>query len=204
MVTWYGLVMHHWPRLIAIVVTGIVAAAVGAVILRTDPVYTETAAVLFTFPSRNPVETYSWRADSLIATGSIVSQVVMGPQISARIRKAGGTASYHLAMVNLYNDDYPEYGYPEALLTVSSASAASTHHTFVIARRMLAAVLASSQRQAGARPGRRIAASVTGDSGPVAESGSRKGALAGLLLLALVGGGTAWNLMSPNGSHRRG
>jgi hypothetical protein len=195
--------MHRLARITVITLAGIVAATAGLAILRSRPVYTETATVIFTLPSTSPVETYGGQVNSLIATGSVVSQVVMGPQIAAHIKKAGGVASYDLAMVNLYNDDYPDFGYPEASLTVSSASAASTHQTFLIARRMLRLVLAGRQRQAGARPRRRIAASVIGDTGPVAEAGSRKRAMAGLVLLALVGGGAAWNLMRPAGIHHR-
>lgn len=203
-VTWYGLVMRRWPRIIAIIVVGIAAGVTALPIVRARPDYTETAAVIFTFPSRSPVETYSWQEGSLITTGSLISQIVMGPQVASRIAAAGGTASYHLAMVNLYNEDYPEYGYPEALLTVSSHSAQDTRKTFLITSRTLASLLSGRQKQAGARPAQRITDSVTGDSGPLAESGSRKRALAALLVLALVCAGTAWNFLSPGGSHRLG
>src|ERR1700691_4758719 len=106
--------MHRLARITVITLAGIVAATAGLAILRSRPVYTETAIVIFTLPSTSPVETYGGQVNSLIATGSVVSQVVMGPQIAARIKKAGGVASYDLAMVNLYNDDYPDFGYPEA------------------------------------------------------------------------------------------
>jgi hypothetical protein len=195
--------MHRRPHLIAVVLVGIAAAITGAIIQRSAPVYTESATVLFALPARSAAATYSWHAGSLIATGAVISQVVMSPRVRSQIEKAGGTARYNLALVNLYNEDYPDYGYPEALLTASSSSASNTHQTFLIARKKLVLLLARRQRMAGARPGDEIVARLTDDSGPVAEAGSLKRSLAALALLALVCGCTLWNALSPAGIHRR-
>ncbi len=137
---------------------------------------------------------YTWQAQSLISTGSVVSQIVMSPQIEREVARAGGTAPYSLTLVNLYNQDYPDYSYPEATLSANSPSRASTHRTYLIAKRTLINVLASWQARAGAPRHHRIMAQVTDDSGPVARTGSPKRALGGLVLLALVAAGTCWSL----------
>ncbi len=184
-------------RVIAVILIGILAATAGGVIALTRPIYTESATVIFALPRQySPAASYTWQAQSLISTGSVVSQVVMSPEIASRIRTAGGTASYKLALVNLYNQDYPDYSYPEATLTVTSQSAVSTRHTFLISKKILTDVLADRQGQAGAPVGDRIVANVTDDSGPKAEVGSLKRSLAGLVLLTLVCGSTAWSILS--------
>jgi hypothetical protein len=183
-------------RIVAVVLIGILTAMAGGAIATARPIYAESATVIFALPRQySPASSYTWQAQSLIATGSAISQVLMGPQVASRIRAAGGTASYDLALVNLYNQDYPDYEYPEAQLTVSSLSAINTHHTFLIAKRVLTEVLAQWQGRAGAPAADRIVADVTDESGPEAEIGSRKRSLAGLVLLALVCGGTAWSIL---------
>jgi len=154
---------------------------------RTRPVYVESATVLFALPASNGYSAlYTWQGQSLIATGSVMSQIFMSPQIMSHIRKAGGTASYDLELVNLYNQDYPDYSYPEATLTAYSPRAANTRLTYLIALRTLTGLLARRQVQAGAPPGDRIVIRVADNVGPVAESGSRPRSVFGLLLLAMV------------------
>ncbi|HET7018376.1 MAG TPA: hypothetical protein VFI65_30940 [Streptosporangiaceae bacterium] len=118
----------------------------------------------------------------------------MSTQVEREVARAGGSAHYNLTLINLYNQDYPNYGYPEATLSVSSPDAASTHRTYLIAKRTLIKVLATSQSRAGAPPHRRIVAQVINDSSPLPRSGSRLRALGGLLLLALVAAGTCWSV----------
>jgi hypothetical protein len=130
----------------------------------------------------------------LISTGSVISQIVTSPQIEHQVERAGGTAAYNLALVNLYNQDYPDYGYPEATLSVHSSDPVSTHRTYLIVKRTLIETLTSRQEQAGAPPGHRIVAQVANDSGPIPRTGSRKRALGGLLLLGLVAASTGWSL----------
>ena len=185
------------PRIIAVVMIGLLAAAAGRAITQAGPIYTESATVIFALPRQySPAASYTWQAQSLISTGSVISRVLMGPEVAKAIRASGGIASYNIALVNISNQDYPDYDYPEAMLTVSSLSAARTRTTFVIAKRTLTTVLANWQRQAGAPAADRILANVTDDSGSKAEVGSTKRSLAGLMLLALVCGGTAWSILS--------
>jgi hypothetical protein len=159
------------------------------------PDYVESATVLFTVPAANSSATgYTWQAEALISTGSVISQIVMSPQIEHKVAQAGGTAAYSLTLVNLYNQDYPDFGFPEATLSVHSPDPVSTHRTYLIAKRTLIETLASQQKQAGAPRGDRIVVQVANDSGPLPRTGSPKRALGGLLLLGLVAGGAGWSL----------
>jgi hypothetical protein len=192
-----SLTARDWRPAIAVVLIGILAATTGGAIVMARPAYAESATVIFALPRQySPVASYTWQAQSLISTSFAISQVLTGPQVASRIRAAGGTGSYDLALVNLYNQDYPDYDYPEALLTVSSVSAVSTRRTFLIVKKVLTEVLSDWQRQAGAPAADRIVANVTDDSGPKAEVGSLKRSLAGLVLLALVCGSTALSMIS--------
>jgi hypothetical protein len=110
----------------------------------------------------------------------------MSPQAQIQIRAAHGVAGYDLALINIYNQDYPDYSYPEATLTTSSPDAAETHRTFTIAARILAQILAKRQKRTGVPSSRRISARIIGDSLPVAQTGSHKRVFAGLALLAMV------------------
>jgi hypothetical protein len=194
----------------AVTLVAILTVVAGASIASDRPVYVESAIVLFAPP---PLYTsavaYTWQEQSLIATGAVISQVIMGPQIADQTRAAGGRAAYDLSLINLYNDDYPDYSYPEALLTVSSPAEETTRDTYLVAKRMINEVLAKRQERAGSHAGDLIVASFTDNTGPVAETGSPKRSLAGLLLLALVCGGTAWStlgrmrLVSRHSRHRR-
>ena len=184
-----------WSRITVLTLTVAITAGVGLHIERSRPNYVESATVLFTVPAANSSTTvYTWQAGALISTGSVISQIVMSPQIEHKVARAGGTAAYSLTLVNLYNQDYPDYGYPEATLSVHSPDQVSTHRTYLIAKRMLIEILASRQRQARVPRGHRIVAQVANDSGPIPRTGSRKRALGGLLLLGLVAASTGWSL----------
>jgi hypothetical protein len=181
------------------VVLCIVAVAIIASyrIHRDRPVYVENASVLFT----NPVLTaypraYSWLAASEIAAANAASQAVMGPRSAARIRAAGGTGSYLVQLINLYNLDYPDFSYPEASLSVSSPDPALTRRTFILVAQMLNGILADLQKRAGVAADHRIVGRIIGNSGLLAESGSRKRAYVGLILLAAVASAAAWDAIS--------
>jgi hypothetical protein len=171
---------------------------------RSGPNYVESATVLFTMSATNSSTTvYTWQAAALISTGSVISQIIMSPQIKRKVALAGGSAAYSLTLVNLYNQDYPDYGYPEATLSVHSPDPASTHRTYLIAKRTLIETLASRQWQVGVPRGQRIVAEIANDSGPIPQTGSRKRALGGLLLLGLIAAGTGWSLTGRRGRSGR-
>jgi hypothetical protein len=183
-------------RLAAVVVAIVLAAGVGYDIKSAPPTYLESATVIFTLPKFWASSyTYSWLAPSVITSGEAMTQILTSPQSQHRIREAGGTADYNLVLINLYNEDHPNYSRPLATLTAASPSAADAHRTFTAAARLLGHLLAVQQAQAGVAPRNRISAQIIGDTGPIAAAGSPKRTLAGLALLAVVGVSLLWGFL---------
>lgn len=163
-------------------------AAVGAYeIVSTQPTYVESATVEFSLPkSQTAPNAYYLFAPSLITSGEAITQMLTSPSAQRRIRESGGTADVNLALVNLYNEQYPDYGEPLATLTASSSAAANSHRTFMAAARLLDQLLAVRQAQAGVPARDRISAQMIGNTAPTVQSGSRKRAFAGLMLLVVI------------------
>jgi hypothetical protein len=183
-------------RLAAVVVVLVLAAGVGYDIKSAPPTYLESATVIFTMPKFWAAPyTYSWLAPSVIASGEAMTQILMSPQSQHRIREAGGTARYDLVLINLYNEDHPNYSRPLASLTAGSPSAADAHRTFIAAARLLRHLLAARQAQAGVAPRNRISAQIIGDTGPIVQAGSPKRAFAGLALVAVVAVSMLWGFL---------
>jgi hypothetical protein len=154
-------------------------------IARAPETYLESALVVLgarnTSLTDNP---YSTVGASLITSSAVMTESVMSPQSRARVREAGGTTDFSLALVNYYNQDYPNYSYPFATLTAQSTDPAAAHRTFLAVLRVLRRLLA--ERQAGVSPRGRLSIQVVGDTGPVAQPGSLKRSLAALGLLAAI------------------
>jgi hypothetical protein len=191
-----GKVMRKRLRVAAVVLVLLLSAGAGYSIKSTSPTYLESATVMFSLPkSQNSPNAYFLFAPSLIMSGEEISQILINPDAQRRIRKAGGTADVNLALVNLYNEEYPEYGQPLATLTTASHSAAAAHRTFVIAARLLGHILTAVQAQADVLPRNRIAARIIADTGPVVQAGSLKRAFAGLALLTVVAASLVWRVL---------
>ena len=181
-------------RLTLVVATLLLAAGAGYYIKISPPMYLESAIVELNLPkAHNAPNDYYKRAPSLIASGEVMVQILMSPLAQRQIGAAAPGARASLALVNLYNEQYPYYGVPLATLTVSSPVAADAHRTFVAAARVLGLLLAARQKQLGVLPRERITAQVLGDSGPIVQTGSRARVFGGLALLAAIGAGLAWN-----------
>ena len=173
--------------LAAVAIVLILTAGAGYEIRSTRPSYLESALVVFSLPkSQSAPYAYTMLASSLITSGEVVTQVLMGPQAQRQIREAGGAAEVSLKLVNLYSEQYPDYGQPLADLTAMSPSAAKAHLSFEIAVRLVRRLLADRQAHEGARPRNRISAQIIGDTGPVVQEGSSKRVYAGLAALALI------------------
>jgi len=161
------------------------------------PGYQESATVLFTWSARNSAaDAHVAVSPSLITTGEAVSQILMSPRVRRQVGAADGTAAYDVSLINSYNEDYPEFAYPELTLKTASNEAARTHRTFTVVARTLVRILASRQRVVNVRPAERIVAQIIADSGPVPLSGSKKRAFAGLILLAIVIGSAGWSALN--------
>jgi len=176
------------------VATLLLAAGAGYDIEISPPMYLESATVELSLPkAQNAPNAYYMFAPSLIASGEAMVQILMSPSAQRQIGAAGRGASVSLALVNLYNEEYPHYGVPLATLTAASPVAADAHRTFVVTARVLGLVLAARQRQAGVPRRARISAHILGDSGPIIQTGSRARVFGGLALLAAIAVSLAWD-----------
>jgi hypothetical protein len=181
-------------RLTLVVATLLLAAGVGYQIKISRPVYRESATVEFFLPNTlNAPKDYYMFAPALITSSEVMVQILNSPSAQRRIGAAGRGASVSLALVNLYNEEYPNYGVPFATLTAASPVAADARRAFVAAAHMLGLVLAARQEQARVPPRERISAEILEDSGPIIQTGSRARVFGGLALLAAMAAGLAWN-----------
>jgi hypothetical protein len=191
-------------RLTLVVAMLLLEAGVGYDIWISPPMYLESATVEFSLPKTlNAPNAYYMFAHSLITSDEVTVQILNSPSAQRQIGAAGRGASVSLALVNLYNEEYPNYGVPLATLTAASPVAADAHRTFVVAVRVLGVLLAAQQKQAGVPPRERISAQVLGDSGPIIQTGSRARVFGGLALLAAIAAGLAWNGAGRWGAERR-
>jgi hypothetical protein len=181
-------------RLTLLVATLLLAAGAGYDIEISPHMYLESATVELSLPkAQNAPNAYYMFAPSLIASGEAMVQILMSPSVQRQIGATRRGDSVSLALVNLYNEEYPYYGVPLATLTAASPAAADTHHTFAVAAHALRLLLAAQQKQAGVPPRERISARILGDSGPVIQTGSRARVFGGLALLAAMAVGLAWD-----------
>jgi hypothetical protein len=181
-------------RLTLVLATLLLAAAAGRAIETSHPVYLEIATVELSLPkTQNAPNAYYMFAPSLIASSELMVRILMSPQVQRQIGAIGRGARVSLALVNLYNEEYPYFGFPLATLTAASPVPADAHRTFVAAARVLGLQLRAQQERLGVLPANRISARVLGDSGPVVQTGSRARVFGGLALLAAIAAGLAWN-----------
>jgi hypothetical protein len=173
----------------------ILAGASGYAIKHTPETYLESATVELDardlLAARGPHDkagqslvSASAVNQSLITTSAILTQILISPQSAAVVRRAGGTAEFHVALVNFYNQDFPEYTYPLTTVTAQSTSPAAAHRSFAVVIGVIRRRLAADQARVP-RAGR-IFARVTGDTGPVAQPGSLKRSLGALGLLTAI------------------
>ena len=178
--------------LAAVAIVLMLTVIAGYEIRSTRPSYLESALVVFSLPKSQAVPyAYTMFASSLITSGQVATQLLMSPPVQRQIREAGGTAEVSLKLVNLYSEQYPNYGLPLANLTVMSQSAANVHLSFEIAVRLVRRLLAARQAREGMRPRNQISAQIFGDIGPVVQEGSFKRVYAGLAVLAVIAASVA-------------
>jgi len=178
-----ALVRRHW---IAAAVVLVLAVAALHSIKSSPPGYQESSTVIFIAPtSNNFPNPYDSAGDApLITTDEIVVRAMMSPQSKQLVQAAGGTGDFTVAMVNLYNQEYPDYSVPNATITTQASSPEAAHRTYVIVARQLTNRLA--EMQAKVQPHNRIVTNIVGDSGPIIQIGSPKRVYAGLILLTLI------------------
>jgi hypothetical protein len=181
-------------RLTLVMATLLLAAGAGYYIKISPPIYLESATVELSLPkAESAPNDYDIYAYTLITSSEVMVQTLMSPSVQRQIRATGNGATVNFALLDLYNEEYPQYGYPLATLTAASPAAVDAHRAFAAAARALALVLAARQEQLEVAPDGRITARILGDSGPVLQTGSRSRVFGGLALLTAIAVGLAWN-----------
>lgn len=169
-------------HLAAVAITFILAIGLAYHIEHATPVYVDTATMAFT----GPAGVFNGGA-SLLVIDEMVAKSVMSQRGQARVTSSGGEAHYDVALVNLYNEDYPDYGDPYVTVTTTSRDPADVQHTFSVVTQLVQHDLAALQAQQNASPAYWIQlVTIAAPSGPVAQIGSRKRTLAGLFILTII------------------
>jgi hypothetical protein len=177
-----GIVASLRRNLAAVVAVCAFGAVLSYGLLHANPGYADTATVAFTLPGR----TYQY-PDGLLGTSQVMANYMMGTAAQAQIRQAGGTTSYNVASVNLYNMEYPDYGVPYVTVTATSLDPQAAERTFTAVMSVLTDNLARIQQEQGVQPRSQIGAVyIAAPTGPVIQTGSRKRSLIGLAVLTLI------------------
>jgi hypothetical protein len=186
------LVRRRWA---AVAVVLVLAAGTTYMIKKTPPTYEEQGTVVFSTSTNpagtNPYDGYNVYSSQLITTAEVMVREMMGDQAMSTLAQVPvqtpeGSAGFNLALVNLYNQEYPDYGAPEATLTTQSSSPAAVHSAFVKVAQEVASRLNALQAAAGVPPKDRVDERIAGDTGPLMETGSPKRVYGGMILLTLI------------------
>jgi hypothetical protein len=181
-------------HLLAMAVVLMIAAGVTYSIMSTPPIYSESATVIFSAgPSLADSRLSASFMIPLIATEVMLSQTMMSSPAQSQVRAAGGTAAFELMPYNLYSLQYPDYGEPITMLTVTSSDPEAIQRTFGVVLGILGQRLAAMQ--AHVPPRNRVQDSLVGDSGMAAQPGSSVRVLAGLVLLTVIAVFTVANFL---------
>lgn len=175
------------PRALAVIAPLGLTLAVAYNIERTPQTFVDTGTVTFTTPyfPRSPNSDSSVNA-SLISAGEVVVQSINSPKCLVQIANSGGTAKFTFSLVNFYNQDFPEYLYPFATLTVQSTSEVLTRRTFEAVLKVASQDLLQRQADAAAPKRSLMHLNVVGNTGPVVAAGSLKRVFATLGVLDLI------------------
>ena len=92
---------------------------------------------------------YSTLGSQLIPMTNLMTATITSTEYLGEIRAAGGTAAANIAMVNLYNEQFPQYGVPYVSISTESSDPAAVGRTFDIIVETLRNLLSSRQTQAG-------------------------------------------------------
>jgi hypothetical protein len=189
---WYGvrivspleiiaLFRRHWGAIAMIV---ILTAGMAYHIKRNAQPYVDAATIEFVAPRGLPT---GGSFQSLLAVNQVMATYMASPSGQEHVRLAGGTASYSMIMINLNNEDYPDYGVPYSTLSSVSTDPVAAERTFGAAMRVLENGLSSRQAAQGTPFAARIQIqTMAAASGSIEQKGSSKRSLAGLAVLTLL------------------
>ena len=169
-------------HLMAVTVLFVLVAGLAYHLQRTQPGYLDTATVAFTAPAAG----LFGDAASLLVIDELTANSVTSAAGQQQVRNAGGTTAYHVVLVNLNTEDFPNYGEPYVTATTTAPDPAASEHTLSAVLKVLQRDLVALQARQGAKPKTWIQLRVIASTGPIAQTGSRKRALAGLAILAII------------------
>jgi hypothetical protein len=170
-------------HLVAVLAVMVLAVGVAWDIRTTPLTYEEDATVALMAPGNNP---YALLGHQLIPMASLMTTTITSTAYVDKIRAAGGTATAEIAMVNLYNEQFPVYGVPFIQISTESSDPAAVNRTFDIVVQTLRDLMSARQAQAGVPRASFISMKVVGDSGVQTPDGSHIRVLAGLAILTLM------------------
>lgn len=174
-------------HVLAVTMVLVVAMGLAYNVKRSPVTYQESATVVVTAPisgvNPNPFDSYS---GTLITAAEVVSRWIMGIQGQQQVRAAGATGTFNVALLNLYNQEYPNYSDPDVTVSATASDPVAVHNTFTIVSRLFSSYLEAREVQAGVEPVNRIGMYTAGDSGPLRQTGTPKRAFAGLILLTIA------------------
>jgi hypothetical protein len=168
-------------HLVAVTMIFLLAGGVAYSFKHAPPTYQESATLVLT--SHGGSNRYG---DSLIATAGIMVNWTTGVQGQQELRQAGVASGFNVALVNIYDQEYPNYPYPFVTVSASAQDPVVAHRMFAIGVQLFDSELLARQVKQGVLPQNLITALSVGDSGPVILRGSRVRSFAGLLLLTTV------------------
>jgi hypothetical protein len=170
-------------HIVAVIVVVALAAGLYHHIEHADPGYTDSATVAFTGPGGD----LGADGQDLLVIDALVTDMVMSSEGHQKVQSIGGTAYYDVALVNLNDEDFPDYGVPYVTVMTTSADPSDAQNTFSAVMHLMQEDLTSLQAEQRAKPkswmGLRTIAVPTG---AVAQSGSPKRAFAALAALAVM------------------
>jgi hypothetical protein len=170
---------------IAITIVALSACMLSYHLVRSNPGYIDSGGVGFTAP-KNSVAMFQ-DIQSLQVVEQATTGYIMGSQGEREVRAAGGTALYNVAMLNLYNEQYPDYGQPYVEITVMSNDPEEAQQTFRAVLGVLRKATAMLQEQVGASPENEVRATLVAEpTGPITQSGSHKRSYAALGVLTTI------------------
>jgi hypothetical protein len=166
---------------VAVSMVLILAAATAYSFKHTQPTYQESATVVLAAAS----QPYGTFGKSLVTTGEVVADWIMGPQGRQQVGP-DATDGFDVALVNFNNQEYPFYAVPYLTVSASAQDPATAHRTFTTVIQTIDEYLQAHQRQAGVARDLRVTTTVIGDTGPLIQPGSRIRSFAGLAMLTVV------------------
>ena len=174
-----ALIRRH---VIATVIVLVISAIVGFDLHHTKPLYGDTVDLDLKTPSSQT----TW-SSSLVITADLVSRSMMSPQAAQLVRQAGGSSSYQVTLVNLYNMELPDYSVPYISVTATAGSQTAAQDTFGAVTRVLAQELKDWQAGKGIPAADQINLyTMAASGGAIPLSGSPTRTFAALLVLTII------------------